>query len=706
MTAFERLESLVGRLWAVPFHAYPRVAWQIARRSWMTASAPAAPKELHERDLVSAFGAHDRNQMLSDFNHRKKPIFFWSENAAKRASFVESRAPGLVDRMQACGEEVLAHRFDLLGSGKLELGTRIPWRRDFKSGYEWRKDHFTRLKLVDLDAGFDIKIPWELSRFHQAVILGQCYSLTGQSVYVTEFMAQLQDWWVESPCEFGPNWANAMEVGIRSVNLIWAYELMRASPQISNEFTFLFLRNLFEHGRYIVRHLENGWPGSNHFIANLCGLIWLGIYLGPAPEAQKWLQIGLRLLTRELRTQVYPDGAHYEVSSGYHILVTEMVLWTCAYCKLNDVRLSTVVYERLAGMLDVIHGMIRPDGEMPLFGDCDSGRWLALESDTDRLRTGQDARGLLVLGAVLLDREDWLSAAAIPELRVERQEAALWAFGLQADVAVVPSVQGVDQSVGFPDVGWYVMRAGQVCMFVNTSENGSGGWGIHAHNDTLSFELVEGRRAFMIDPGSYVYTGDYRARNAFRATASHNTVQVDTHEMNRIPERDMFRLNDDICVNVRQWGSDNTRLWLEAEYVSRAAGREMLYHRRKFEYFLQERYWLLTDHAGYCDGRMPNELSVYFHFAALPVQLDGLMARTMCTEGTNLAIFPLSKGNNVVETAELQQGWISCHYGVRERAPVLRYTLSNDETTAIRTVLLLHLTEDELALRRSELQRG
>ncbi len=704
MSAAERLQSFVGRVQAVPLAAYPRVAWQLLRRGWTAATAPAIPREFEERVLLRAFQARDREQLLADFEIRDVPRFFWQGNAAGRAALVTARSPGLAARLQQCGDDVLAHRFDLLGSGSTELGASIPWRCDFKSGHTWPCQHFTRLNLVDLDAGFDVKVPWELSRFHHAITLGQCFALTGESRYATEFMAQLQDWWVDNPCGFGPNWANAMEVAIRAVNLIWAYELMRTAPQLDHQLTLAFLKSLLQHGRFIARNLEAGWPGSNHFVADLCGLIWLGIYLRPAPEANRWLRTGLRLLARELRTQIYADGADYEASSSYHLFVTEMVLWTCAYCQLNEISMPAIVRERLAGMLTVIVGLLRPDGEMPLFGDCDSGRWLALESDTERLRTGQDARGLLAVGAVFFDRDDWLAAAAIPELKPERCETVIWAFGEQAAASIERPLQNECRSAVFPDAGWHVLRVDDGYMAVNASENGAGGWGLHAHNDALSFELVAEQRAFIVDPGSYAYTGDYRARNVFRATAAHNTVQVDAHEMNRIPERDLFRLSDDIRVRVHQWGSDNTRSWLDAKYVSRAAGREMLYHRRRFEFFREGGYWLLTDYAGYADAGKPSELRAYFHFAALPVELDGLTARTVCADGANLAVFPLSAGTRAVATAELQQGWISPRYGVRERAPVLQYRFSQRESTAIKTVLLLYESEEEFESRRRALQ--
>jgi hypothetical protein len=61
----------------------------------------------------------------------------------------------------ARGEDLLAHRFDLLGSGPTELGPEIDWLLDFKTGRRWPLLHISRLPFTYFD-GSDIKVPWEL----------------------------------------------------------------------------------------------------------------------------------------------------------------------------------------------------------------------------------------------------------------------------------------------------------------------------------------------------------------------------------------------------------------------------------------------------------------------------------------------------------------------------------------------------------------
>ena len=51
--------------------------------------------------------------------------------------------------------------------------------------------------------------------------------------------------------------------------------------------------------------------------------------------------------------------------------------------------------------------------------------------------------------------------------------------------------------------------------------------GGHSHNDKLSFELHLGGRPVIVDPGMGTYTREPALRNAMRATAAHNTPQLD-----------------------------------------------------------------------------------------------------------------------------------------------------------------------------------
>src|SRR4029078_4359544 len=89
--------------------------------------------------------------------------------------------------------------------------------------------------------------------------------------------------------------------------------------------------------------------------------------------------------------------------------------------------------------------------------------------------------------------------------------------------------------------GAFVLRASDLHVVIRCGDVGQSGRGAHAHNDALSFELSAGV-PFVVDPGTYLYTADPAARNAFRSTDAHNTIVIDGEEINPIDPRLLFEL--------------------------------------------------------------------------------------------------------------------------------------------------------------------
>ncbi|MFX9684501.1 heparinase II/III family protein, partial [Acinetobacter baumannii] len=74
-----------------------------------------------------------------------------------------------------------------------------------------------------------------------------------------------------------------------------------------------------EHGAHIRRNLEFSYLAtSNHYHADLVGLLWLGLLLPELSAARDWRDLALRELRAELDKQILDDGADDESSTGYH----------------------------------------------------------------------------------------------------------------------------------------------------------------------------------------------------------------------------------------------------------------------------------------------------------------------------------------------------------------------------------------------------
>ena len=86
--------------------------------------------------------------------------------------------------------------------------------------------------------------------------------------------------------------------------------------------------------------------------------------------------------------QVRPDGCDHEASIPYHRLVTELfVAGTQAVDSQLPDAFAPAYRERLEAMLRFTAAYTRPDGDAPMVGDNDSGRFLPLDGYGDGYRS-------------------------------------------------------------------------------------------------------------------------------------------------------------------------------------------------------------------------------------------------------------------------------------------------------------------------------
>jgi hypothetical protein len=218
----------------------------------------------------------------------------------------------------------------------------IDWHLDFKSGYRWHETIWYRDVPVPPAAGADVKVPWELARMQHLPILALAYGnasggrkgvsggrkgVKERSIYAKEFRNQVLDFIATNPPRFGVNWYYAMEVGIRAANWMVAYDLFQAyGAEFDPDFEMVFRRSIYEHGRHIVGNLE--WHPelrTNHYLANVVGLLFIAAYLPRTKETDAWLAFSVQELVEEVKHQFFPEGANFEASTCYHRLSAEMV---------------------------------------------------------------------------------------------------------------------------------------------------------------------------------------------------------------------------------------------------------------------------------------------------------------------------------------------------------------------------------------------
>jgi hypothetical protein len=564
-------------------------------------------------------------------------------------------------------DRILRHEFDLLGTGPHAWGHPIDWHLDPKSGHRWPKRFYTEVRRCSI-SGADVKLPYELSRMQHLPTLGKAYRLTGNERYAQELIEQVTHWLDDNSYLLGINWTCAMDVAIRIVNIIWALAFVETSSCVSEAFRKRLLLAIWQHGQYVVRHLEysvrpdGSINNQNHYLSDVVGLVYLGILFPEFRAAQTWRSIGIESLFEEMMRQVCVDGGHYESSLSYHRLVLELFTSAALLCRLNDVKLSDAFWKRLEDMYSFTLHVTRPDGKVPQVGDADDGRLHILEDYGSWDRT--DHRYLLAIGAVLFNRQDMKRMAGA------FSEEAFWLLGSDgaSKFALLGDSVPALQSKAFEEAGFYVMRASAFYVLACCNPVGTGGAGNHKHNDFLSFDLCVADRPIIVDPGTYVYTASPEWRNTFRSTGYHNTVVIDGQEQNRFRTNTVFSLIADGKPIVHEWKTTSDFDHLDAEHTGYWRLAAPVRHRRIFHLDKRSNRFEITDTLE-GKGQHTAEWNFHFDYGVEVKRVNDFLFVAHCGEKVALQLTVTSP---LPLDASVEDGWVSRSYGTKLPAKILK----------------------------------
>lgn len=230
---------------------------------------------------------------------------------------------------------------------------------------------------------------------------------------------------------------------------------------------------IWRQAEHLSRRLEYHLLG-NHLLENGIALALAGAcFAGPA--ADRWRQIGIELLRRQLAEQVLADGMHFERSPMYQVRLTHAL---ATLANTGDAEIRELVVEPLGRMKAALATVCHPDGQIALLNDAAFGIY---------------AEPMAVI-------------------------AFAQAVGA-AGPAVVPDT--------LPEAGYYVGRnARGDAVFYDAGPLGPDYLPGHAHGDMFSFELSLAGRRVVVDGGTYDYVAS-PMRSYCRSTVAHNTVSID-----------------------------------------------------------------------------------------------------------------------------------------------------------------------------------
>ena len=541
----------------------------------------------------------------------------------------------------------LRHRFDLLGSGLVDLGPQIDWCTDFKSGKSWDRRDYRLQKLVNLNDNSDVKIPWELSRCNHFLSLALAYLSGNDECYALEFENQVLSWAEQNEYLQTVNWSCPMDTAIRCINWLLAYKILAARRAFSEEFTRFFTIELYKGAKSIHENLEKTGDGhnTNHYLSNLLGLLYLGQLFAGTALRNNWREFAIAELERELEAQVNSDGLDYESSLPYHGLVTEIYLMAHILSLQSNFHFSDRFEHKLGTMITNLARFTGQNGLIENFGDNDDGRILKLFA-----RAARDYRDVISTGAASLKKPELPECTITPELLC---------FGIEPQVGH-PEHSREWPSIHLVESGICQLRSKDLTLNFFANPIGTAGLGNHKHNDFLSFTLSYKGTPVFADPGSYVYTVDEDVRNQFRSTRSHNTVMVDDNEQNRMVRGLLFLLRTDGDPTILDWQSTPEFDLVVAEHDCYQRLDDAVMHRRTIYLCKLTQTVLIRDELL---GNDAHNLEFNFHIERMKISaLENHLVQLIPRAGEPGLLFANSDTRGCFQ---IDAGWISPSYGVK-----------------------------------------
>lgn len=615
---------------------------------------------------------YNKQALLKYIKNRQKPIFFFDKEIKE---VFHSYFPQMIQEYTNEADKICKHKFSFLGI-EIEYKDKIHWTQNPITRQQYPPIFYTNVYNVTHQA--DLKYVWELNRHEHLLNLGLAYWLTEDERYAKEFCEQVIDWINLNHYLIGINWTSSLEVGVRAINWVLSYNLFLNSNYLNEEVNYKILNSLYQHGRYIIRNLSFFSSPYNHLIGEGCALFILGFLFPEFKEANRWKTLGWQILESQIKKQFFNDGGGVEQAISYHHYTLGFYLLAIILQIKNGIKINPEILETIEQAIEFSMYLTKPDGSLPMIGDNDDARSIRFSSQ----RTCWDFRTFLAIGAILFNRADFKKISG----KISKE--ALWLFGREGlkKYNNIKEKLPKQTSIPFYSSGYFIMRsnwnekADYLCFDCGKQAEGlykdSTPSVAHGHADALSFDLVVKGKPVIIDIGMFSYHDDY-FQNYFRSTPAHNTIVIDkTSQATLIGKLGWANTFTPKC---QRWFTSEFADYVEGEHNGYTQGKAPIIHKRVIffnKFTPTNKYWVVFD---YIYGKGKHLIEQYFHFTPTKIQSD---KNTIYTN--DIFLIPITPD---VVNLEIEEGWIAKGYGVKIKAPVVKYSTTSSLPVCIGVVI-------------------
>lgn len=575
-------------------------------------------------------------------------------------SATAERKPPLTARLAALREKKCTYFFDRISPAAMDwcanpfLGASSPPARIWCHIPDFSKTQG------------DIRYMWEPARAAWAIDIarGKAYGLAADAAEL--FWQWLDSWMAACPPFQGVHWKCGQESSVRFIGLALGFWSVATDAATTPARWEQFARLAWATGYRVAHHI--GYAVSqknNHALSEACGLLLVSHLFPEFREAEAWQALGRRVMTQELRRQIYADGSYVQHSMNYHRVMLHDALLALRLAELAERPFERDIYDRVGRAAEFLFQMMEPSsGRLPQYGNNDGANVLPLsECDFNDYRPVIQAVHFLVHRKRLLAPGPW-------------DEDLLWLFG-PAALEVLSEPPRAPVSMAFDAGGYYTLRQGE-------------SWGMirchtyrdrPAHLDMLHFDFWWRGQNILQDAGTYLYYAPDRPKKEryFKSLAAHNTVQIDDQDPVELASRFLW-LPWPRAQTLRYKAGPGERAVLEGEHATYDRAPWNVLHRRAVA-ALGDDHWLIVDDLL---GAGRRRAVLRWHLEDTPYELDAsaggrLMLSTEA--GQILLLFTTASEEQLqsrvvrgLDEPDRVQGWISPYYGAAQPIPVLEIT--------------------------------
>ncbi len=447
----------------------------------------------------------------------------------------------------------------------------VKWNYDPKNSYYWSYKKNSLFININFNKKKDVKFPWEISRLqHLNVSALKIKKQKNKNKNKTSFAIlknHIFDFIVSNPPGFGVNWKSPMEVAIRGANLCVIADILESEYILEIEEKRILLNSIQDHIYFVKNNLEWSYLNtSNHYLANIVGLIIMSYFLPRSDLNQKILAFACNQLLNEIDNQFYEDGGNKEGSTAYHIFSNEMILIglhfyskienyeknlnyvslfsffnkfssITKYSKKVDKKYEKKIFRKLKKINYFSSKCIRNNETLLQVGDNDSGCFfpfdyvnffgekkylhknLSIENNSNLFFSLINKKHLQItknkITKYLFSKHKFKN---FEKMFNDLPKANKNNFFIKFNKNI--NIDEIEQDI-FDKFGLYCFTSKDISLFIICKKKINFFNSGHNHDDNLSIDLVINKEAIITDPGSFCYTDDLKLRFLYRGYNAH-----------------------------------------------------------------------------------------------------------------------------------------------------------------------------------------